>query len=31
VSTTQIEAALRRQREAIDRLDSDVQLAVLIV
>lgn len=30
-STMQIEAALRKQREAIDRLDSDAQLAVLIV
>ena len=31
VSTGEIEAALREQREAIDRLDSDPELAVLVV
>ena len=30
-STAEIEAALRGQREAIDRLESDAELAVLIV
>ena len=31
VSTEEIEAALRERREAINRLDSDAELAVLIV
>ncbi|MGE0873770.1 MAG: DUF5615 family PIN-like protein [Burkholderiales bacterium] len=31
VSTARIEAALRDQREAINRLDADDQLAVLII